>query len=138
MNVWKKVAITLGVVGFGIPLVIAGLFIYTTSDMCGNEVYSEVISPNRELKAVVFQRDCGATTGFSTQISILDSDQDLKNVSGNIYIIDGHPNDVAPPIQWVSATELKIERIRNGSEYKAESSWGVLNKIKVTYVASSS
>jgi hypothetical protein len=30
-------------------------------------------SPDGRRDAVMFQRDCGATTGFSTQISILDT-----------------------------------------------------------------
>ncbi|WIO73472.1 DUF5412 family protein [Porticoccaceae bacterium LTM1] len=138
MNVWKKIAISFGILVVGVPLAIAGLFIYATSDMCGNEVYTEVMSPNKEHKVVVFQRDCGATTGFSTQISIIESDDELENEGGNIYIIDGHPKDVSPPVRWVSNTELRIERSLNGSEYKAESSWGLLNKVKVTYGAGGS
>ena len=138
MKVWKKIAISFGIVVVGLPLAIAGLFIYATSDMCGNEVYSEVLSPNGEHKVVVFQRDCGATTGFSTQISIIDSDDELENESGNIYIVDGQPTDVSLRVKWVSNTELRIEKSLNGSEYKSESSWGFLNKVKVTYVAGSS
>ncbi|MBT2788626.1 MULTISPECIES: hypothetical protein [unclassified Halomonas] len=137
MKAWNKIAISLGIVVVGVPLAIAGLFIYATRDMCGNEVYSELLSPNREHKVIVFQRYCGATTGFSTQISILDSDEELKNNSGNIYIIDGHPKDVLPDARWASNTELRIERRLNGSEYKAESSWGFLDEIKVTYGAGS-
>jgi hypothetical protein len=138
MKVWKKVAISLGILIVGIPLLIAALFIYATSDMCGNEVYTEVMSPNGERKVVVFHRDCGATTGFSTQISIIDSGDELENKGGNIYVIDGHPNDVSPPVRWVSNTELRIERSLSGSEYKAESSWGLFNKVKVTYGAGGS
>ncbi len=137
MKIWKKNAVSLGVLVVGVPLTIAGLFIYATSDMCGNEVYSQVLSPDGEHKAVVFQRDCGATTGFSTQISIVGSSDELKNESGNIYVIDGHPKDVSPDPTWSSSTELKIERSLSGSEYKAESKWGFLNKIEITYGAGS-
>jgi hypothetical protein len=38
--------------------------------MCGNYVVAEKISPDGRRKVVVFQRDCGATTGFSTQVSL--------------------------------------------------------------------
>ena len=138
MKVWKKIAISFGILVVGVPLAIAGLFIYATSDMCGNEVYTEVMSPNKERKVVVFQRDCGATTGFSTQVSIIESDDELENEGGNIYIIKGHPKDVSPQVRWVSNKELRIERSLNGSEYKAESSWGILNKVKVTYGAGGS
>lgn len=138
MKFWKMVAISSGFLVVGVPLTIAGLFIYSTSDMCGNEVHSELLSPDREFKVVVFQRDCGATAGFSTKISILDSNDDLKNESGNIYIIDGHPRDVSPSAKWLSNTNLRIERNLDGSEYKAESKWGLWGKVEVTYAAGSS
>lgn len=128
----------MGIVVVGVSLAIVGLFFYATRDLCGNEVYSEDLSPDKEHKVVVFQRDCGATTGYSTQVSIIDSSDNLKNESGNIYIIDGHPKDVSPGARWISNTELRIERNLNGSEYKAELTWGFLNKIKVTYSTGSS
>ena len=135
MNTWKEVAIILGSIIILVLLGIVGLIVYATSDMCGNEVYSQTLSPNNEHKAVVFQRDCGATTGFSTQISIIDADDDLNNESGNIYIIDGHPKDVSPQVSWISDSELNIGTGLSGSEYKAESSIGFINKISVTYGA---
>lgn len=120
MNIWKKVVISLGVLFAVVPLVIMAFLIYVTGNMCGNEIYSEELSPDREHKVVIFQRDCGATTGFSTQISIINSDDELENESGNVYIIDGHPKDVSPGTRWISNTELRIERNLNGQEYKAE------------------
>jgi hypothetical protein len=72
--------ILLSVLTLGIYI---GLFLYTADDMCKNIVYKEYASPNAQLKAVVFARDCGATTGFSTQVSILDFDESLKS-NGNI------------------------------------------------------
>jgi len=41
------------------------------SDTCGNSVVSHADAPDGRYSAVLFQRDCGATTGFSSQISIL-------------------------------------------------------------------
>lgn len=115
MKLWNKIAISLLLLILGVPLVIAGLFIYTADDMCGNEVYSEVLSPDGEYKAVVFQRDCGATTGFSTQVSIIHSGDNLKNEGGNVYIIAGHPRDTLLVARWLSDTELRIEKSLSGS-----------------------
>lgn len=42
-------------------------------DFCGNKVLARVSSPAGQHVAIVFERDCGATTGFSTQVSILDA-----------------------------------------------------------------
>jgi len=133
MNIWKKIAITFGAIIVGVPIAIVSLFFYATNDMCRNEIYSEILSPDREHKVMVFHRDCGATTGFNTQVSIIDSSVELNNVSGNIYIIDGHPRDVSLDITWLSNTDLKIEKNLNVFEYKTELTWGFLNKIKITY-----
>lgn len=49
-----------------------------------NEVRQEVRSPDGRTKAVLFTRNCGATTGFNTQISLLAA----GNQPGNAFIID--------------------------------------------------
>jgi len=60
----KKIFIAV-FMAIGIPLLLLGYVICSLPDMCGNEIYSVVVSPNKKHKAVLFQRDCGATTGFS-------------------------------------------------------------------------
>lgn len=132
--------ITIGVVLalLAIPVASLGLIFWFVGDICGNHLHKEYSSPEKSYKAVIFQRDCGATTGFSTQISIISAEQELGNAKGNIYIIDGHPDDVAPTIKWLSESTLLISRPLNGTEYKSKTSWGWFNKIKVEYGASSS
>jgi hypothetical protein len=56
--------------------------------LCRNEVTAEHKSPNGRSKAVVFQRDCGATTDFSTQVSIIDSTKGMPNWAGNAFRAD--------------------------------------------------
>lgn len=41
------------------------------SDVCSNTVVQQVNAPNGQHSAVMYQRDCDATTGFSTQISLV-------------------------------------------------------------------
>src|SRR5258708_5279519 len=64
-------------------------------DMCGNTVVQTVPSPDGQLKVIIFERDCGATTGFSTQVSILRSSDKLPNEAGNLLIID-HSHSATP------------------------------------------
>ena len=129
MNTIGKVAIVISVIAF--------LAFYNwLPDMCGNDIYSETLSPNGELKAVIFQRDCGATTGFSTQVSILDTDETLENDGGNIFRMDGHPNDAAPIISWESDSALTIKKTVNNKEYFAESTYGWFNPIQIRYSGS--
>ena len=76
------------------------LFSSLFNGMCGNEIFQEVYSPDNKYKAVVFQRDCGATTGFSTHISILRASAKLTDEAGNIFIMDGHPGWANIKINW--------------------------------------
>ena len=133
MKLWVKITISVVGIACAVPLLAIAAFLYGTSDMCGNNPHKEYFSPNNEYKAVVFQRDCGATTGFSTQISIIEAGDSLSNESGNIYIITGHPEKVAPNLIWHSDNELQIRRPLSGKEFHAVREWGQTNQIKVTY-----
>jgi hypothetical protein len=81
-------------------------------DMCGNEISQSVASPSGSLKAVVFARDCGATTGFSTQVSILPNTKSLPNEAGNVLVL----NSAVPiALQWQTDTALTISGLRGSS-----------------------
>jgi hypothetical protein len=56
--------------------------------MCGNTLVAETYSPDGGQKAVTFRRDCGATTGYSTQVSLLPATKQLPGESGNLFIAD--------------------------------------------------
>jgi len=122
----------------GPMLFLALVFYLSADDMCGNGIHAEVHSPDHRYKAIVFQRDCGATTGFSTQVSILKIDAELQNDSGNIFVISGHPEAHALQLTWLSNTELLINRTLDASEARAEKSLGLINKITVSYAAEGS
>jgi hypothetical protein len=92
--------------GAGVLVVIWGILPLTP--LCGNEVVQKAVSPDGTRRAVVFQRDCGATTGFSTQISIIGSSEDLPNEGGNVFIAAGHPRTTATDLHWRDATTLLI------------------------------
>jgi hypothetical protein len=99
----KSVVKVLGTIFLILVLVIGGCEFFLSSlfnGMCGNEIFQEVYSPDNEYKAIVFQRDCGATTGFSTQISILKASAKLPDKPGNIFTMDGHPDWTEVKINW--------------------------------------
>ena len=102
-------------------------------DMCGNDIHVQILSPDKRSKAVVFQRDCGATTSFSTQLSIINASDELPNERGNIFSIKGHPQQVAPTITWQDDKTLRIHYKLTGKEYLAKESIGWFNKISVEY-----
>jgi hypothetical protein len=66
---------------------------FLSGDMCANEIIEEIPSPNKGFKAVIFTRDCGATTGYSTQLSIIDNSANLDNEAGNVLIMSDKTGD---------------------------------------------
>jgi hypothetical protein len=84
------------------------LFLNNTAEqMCGNYPISRHEMSNGRWDIVVFQRDCGATTGFSTQVSIIDRGKALPNESANIFTAD--TNHGQAPKSKGGGPEVKIE-----------------------------
>jgi hypothetical protein len=86
---------------------------------CGNEVSQSIPSPSGALKAVVFNRNCGATTGFNIQVSIVPANGEFPNDGGNTLIIDGS----APlKVQWRSDSALHLAGLGAARVFKQEDS----------------
>src|SRR5438045_3277313 len=51
----------------------AALWIIYDPYLCGTTVHQTIPSPNLHRAAIVFDIDCGATTNFNTQLSIVDA-----------------------------------------------------------------
>ena len=75
--------------------------------MCVNEVVATVSSPDRRHRAVVFQRDCGATTDFSTQVTLDPLIASRPIGGGNVWIADAD-HDVAPRAKW-GGPDVRLE-----------------------------
>ncbi|HEY4363143.1 MAG TPA: hypothetical protein VGN17_19395 [Bryobacteraceae bacterium] len=74
-------------------------------DLCGNEIKNESSAPGNGKRAVVFERDCGATTDFSTQVSILDNDHALPNDPGNVLVAEYR---LTVDARWMAPDHLVI------------------------------
>lgn len=102
------------------PLQLIALFfclsaLSSCGGMCGNEISQTVLSPSGSLKAVVFNRNCGATTGFNTQVSVLSAADALQNDSGNTLILDG---SVPLQVQWHSDSALQLSGLSTAKVFK--------------------
>lgn len=60
-----------------------------SAELCGNTVMKTIRSPDGAVDAVLFQRDCGATTGYSEQVSLVPAGAGLPNEGGNVFVADG-------------------------------------------------
>ena len=72
---------------------------------CESIVNERVISPDKSFQAVLFSRNCGASTGFYSQVSVLPvTDSDVRD-SGNVLVL----NEPSPlRMRWRSERELVI------------------------------
>jgi Family of unknown function (DUF5412) len=99
-------------------LLALGILIYSLfmglDDLCGNDHLVETISPSGQLKAVAFRRDCGATTGYSTHVSILPASRKLPNEAGNVFVQDREPMII---VRWLDDQHLSISGGRAGTAF---------------------
>lgn len=77
--------------------------------MCRNDLIAEYPGPNNKLKAVVFQRECGATTDFSTQVSLISIDESLPDQGGNLFAADTDHGRAPAIIQGGPEVRIKWE-----------------------------
>ncbi|MFT7387850.1 MAG: hypothetical protein ACI8VC_001093 [Candidatus Endobugula sp.] len=94
--------------------------------MCGSEQLSSQLSPNGKLKAISYLYDCGATTGFSTQVSILAVGDEITS-SGNVITTDGKNRII---LKWLSDSELLLSNTKGLKVYKRVAE---LDGINVSY-----
>jgi hypothetical protein len=103
-------AIGLFLLGFSILLIVVLLlFAFAFLDLCGTDIIKEVSSPDGLYNLTIYQTDCGATTGFTTRISIAPSHKGLLDKSGNIMTLDGHPDWTIKDIKWNNVDNITIE-----------------------------
>jgi Family of unknown function (DUF5412) len=121
---------------FGFLILFVGIFVgmlfmvFSPDEMCGNHLVQQSLSPNKNLKVIIFSVDCGATTGFSTQISVVNSDYILeKNEKGNVFIADDDHGKsktngeiIDLNVKWVDNDNIIIEYDKNARVFKDKSS----------------
>jgi hypothetical protein len=110
------------VAGIGILLALSGC-----DAGCGNEVASTIESAGGGHVAVIFNRNCGATTGFNTQLSVLAKGDAVPKEAGNTLIADG---SLALKVRWVSESELVIAGVQGAKIFKQEK---LANGVAVSY-----
>ncbi len=66
---------------------------------CENEEQSRTRSTDGKLEAVLFQRDCGATTPFTSQVSVVPAGAALGDEPGNVFTSDTN-HGAAPSASW--------------------------------------
>jgi hypothetical protein len=123
-----------------IALIVAGWLLSELLEnaMCGNDYVQSLKSPDSKHLAVLFQRDCGATTSFSTQASIFPRDVYPPNKPGNIFVIGlkgdgptGYWHGPIARIRWLDNRTLEIRYDHTARTFHRESRSGI---VEVHYV----
>ncbi|HUR36488.1 MAG TPA: hypothetical protein VM009_01640 [Terriglobales bacterium] len=97
--------------GLGLLLAVIGFFAIRGS-LCGNEVVREELSPNKINKVVVFERSCGATTGFSRQASVFKASDALENEAGNLFVFGEKEKSGQIDFEWTDDYHLVVRHSR--------------------------
>ena len=122
----KGIARVLGIILPIFVFVIAGCgFVYWAMGelMCGTDVFQEAYSLDNEYKVVLFERNCGATTNFSTNLSILRASQDLPNKPGNIFQMDDHPDWTKAEAVWTGDRSILVVYFDGSGVYRQKSEY---------------
>jgi hypothetical protein len=141
MPLWLKMIWTSFVVIGGALVLYILLWVVTLAGACGNDLIRTLASPDGGRKLVIFQRDCGATTGFSTQASLLPAGDRLRG-SGNLFIADtDHGKAPSGPgggpqlaARWIAKDTLELRYHPRARIFRADS---VQQGITIRYVKDS-
>ena len=107
-------------------LLLALVSMTAASCMCGNRVITRT---SRGLRTVtVFERDCGATTGFSTQVSVQWRWSVLG--TGDTFVADRLANDKSVTARWLSDREVEIQYPASARVVRSENS---ANGVRIRY-----
>lgn len=109
------------------------------SDACQNTVVNRATAPDGQHTVVMFQRDCGATTGFSTQVSVV-GDSEQADDSGNAFRADDNHGAATvgewggpwAEARWIAADHLLI---RYAPKSRIFHQAGQIGGVKITYEA---
>lgn len=122
----------------GILMLAVIVFWFVGPDACNNEILAKIPSPDKKYNLYIFQRDCGATTGFSTQASILPVSESLPNKKGNIFIADTNHGEApsgkggGPELKadWQQSGFLSLKYHKKTRVFESEASY---DEVKITY-----
>lgn len=89
-------------------VIVATLVCAACSDPCSNTVERRLPSPDGKHDAVIFVRDCGATTNYSTQLSIVARDENPVG-SGNALTTELIDNNATFLVRWNGSKKLDVQ-----------------------------
>jgi len=95
---------------------------------CGERVEGEFPSPDGEYLASVFERDCGATTDFSSAVRVRSRGSEFRGEE-IVFLVAGS-RDIK--VTWADNSTLKVgcDACTENEIFKKEDHW---NKVRILY-----
>ena len=82
-------------------------------ELCSLLVVRRTLSPNGHREAVLYQRNCGATTDFATNLSVVSAGARIANARGNVLVADSY--DGQAPLDSGSVIHLSVKWLGDDS-----------------------
>ena len=107
----------------GLCAIALGLFL---SFDCEDAIKTDVKSPDGKYAATLYERDCGATTDFSTIVSLRANGDDFDGEKGRIFVVEGQPQ---VNLVWQASNAIRIEcsQCQSKDIFKREVKWQDVN-----------
>lgn len=123
----KAVVIVLVAATFLYIMFVSSLLIYIWYDLCAVDIIATRVSPNGRMTAVIFQKDCGATTAYSTQVALIPAGKRFSAENYPIFLVIS--GTYPPDLKWVSDLEIEVHIPVSERIYKNERRVNDLNII---------
>jgi len=114
-------------------------FVGGCSDACTNTVVTSAIAPDGRHSAALFQRDCGATTGFSTQISLVSPGKEPAGAGDAFRADDDHGAATVgtwggpwAEVKWLAADHLLVKYAAKSRVFRRAEQ---IDGVRLTYEA---
>lgn len=104
---------------------------------CSNQTATTLKSPDGKHQAVLFMRECGATTDFTTQVSVVNSWWPFHAI-GNVFVADAYDGGAKrgpwggpwAQIAWLSSQELLVTYDKRSRVFARNST---VHGVRITY-----
>src|SRR5262245_55840975 len=116
---WRAIVV---LVGFAILAIAAWVLMVADMGECDLTTRAALPSPDRSKHAVMFDVDCGATTGFNTQVAIVPANIAFDHkATPAVLVMDGR---WSLPIHWIDDRTLHIRIPKDERYYEKLTSAG--------------
>src|SRR5213594_166951 len=88
-----------------IVALVTSLLLTCDCSLCGDTPKSRALSTDQKLVATVYERNCGATTDFSSMVNVQGSSQKFDGDEYQVFVAKGRYDNT---VQWAGPKELTV------------------------------